>query len=66
MKKVLTLLVAAGFVGASAAYSVACSYHSASAEHNLVVADAATDKTEQAASTFDPDKLKLEQEKQAE
>jgi hypothetical protein len=66
MKKVLTVLMAAGFVGGSAAYSFACSYHSASAEHNLTVAEVAPDKAEEAASTFDPDSLKIEKEKPAE
>jgi hypothetical protein len=66
MKKVLTGLIATGFIGASAAFAFACDYHSASAEHNLTVAQADTDRTEAAASTFDPEKMKLEEEKQAE
>lgn len=66
MKKVLTGLVATGFFAASATFAAACSYHSASAKHNLVVAEAESPKDEQAASTFDPENLKLEEEKKAE
>jgi hypothetical protein len=62
MKKVLTALLATGFVVSFAGSGLACTYHSASAEHNMSVAenDQPVIPDEQAVSTHETQKPKLE------
>jgi len=68
MRRLLTALVAGGFVAVSAGAGLACSFHSAEAEHNRVVAQsqAPVETTEEEAiSTHDPAKVKLEEATEA-
>lgn len=66
MKKLLTFTAAAGLVAASTATALACPYSSASMDKKMTVAEAPVKKGEEAMSTFDPDKVVLEEENNAE
>ena len=69
MKKVLTAMIAGGFVVAFAGAGFACPYHSAEAEHNLKVAmsEQPAEAEQPAMSTHDPTtKLKLETKEETE
>ena len=70
MKKALTALLAAGFALSFAGIGYACTYHSATAEHNLKVAMAgqpqASDQKKPQLSTPGPDELLIETKEKAE
>jgi hypothetical protein len=64
MRKLLLVLAISAMTGASAATAFACPYHSASAKHNMSVAEAAAPSESndvEAMTTFDPDKGTLDE-----
>ena len=66
MKLVLTLAAATGLMAASALSAMACPMHSAGHDNKMTVAEAPLENSEEAASTFDPAKLKLAEEEKSE
>ena len=67
MRKLVTALIASGFVAASAGAGLACTFKSAEAKLDKVVAQSQAPAAveEEAISTHDPAKVKLEQDAEA-
>lgn len=68
MKKLLTALLAAGFVAGYASSGFACAFHSAEVEKQLTLAQSEQPvvEDEAAMSTHDPDAVKIEEKVETE
>lgn len=68
MKKVLTALLATGFLAGYAGAGYACAYHSAHLEKKLTTAQSEmpAEADDSAMSTHDPDAVRVDDERKAE